>query len=131
MQPTHKIYFIFMFSSFEGQLWRTFSQIDFLEVITGDSSSFMKTILSCQKERKKKFLLVCYRQASLKTNNSHMYGGCRIYHHQLEPNCFIYLILILNASTALCQLPGSKLAPSQLNPGQTTHSPTRPRKMAE
>lgn len=34
---------------------------------------------------KKKFLLVCNRQANLITNNSLMYGGCRIYQHMKNP----------------------------------------------
>lgn len=54
MEPTSKIEFIFMSSSFEVQLWGTFGYISFLQVITGDSGSLMITILSGQNQRKKK-----------------------------------------------------------------------------
>lgn len=70
MEHTSKIEFIFMFSSFEVQLWRTFGYISFLQVITGDSGSCMIIILSGQNQ-KKEILLVCFIQASSKTNNCH------------------------------------------------------------
>lgn len=53
MEPTCKIDFIFISSSFEVQCWRTFAYICFLQVFTGDSGSYVVNILSRQNQRKK------------------------------------------------------------------------------
>jgi len=53
MKLTSKIEFIFMYSSSEVQLWRTFGYISFLQIITGNSGSCMMIILSEQNQRNK------------------------------------------------------------------------------
>lgn len=54
MEHTSKIEFIFMFSSFEVQLWSTFGYISFLQIITVNSGSCMIIILSGQNQKKQR-----------------------------------------------------------------------------